>query len=195
MGNQTRTLLAAGYFVPVVYFANLLTVGALTPGFDHAVHMPSELGRDGAPFATLFNTGLIVVAVLSLIAAWGLWVGLRQVGKPWLLAVTTWLCLSASAIALAMAGLYPLPHPLHYGFGMSVAAIFIPLSGAIATRGPTQWMFLVSFAVPFIYLAAGFAGIANESNFGIWIRAVAGTNFLGLVALCRILHTQLRNQN
>jgi hypothetical protein len=41
-------------------------------------------------------------------------------------------------IAMTMSGLFPLPNPLHYGFGLFPAGLLAPLFGAMALRTAAQ---------------------------------------------------------
>ncbi|MEQ1865828.1 MAG: DUF998 domain-containing protein, partial [Micropepsaceae bacterium] len=67
--QRDRMLLAGGIAVPYIYFANLVIGGLLTPGFSHVTQMPSELGVAAAPYAALFNAGLIAVALTTFLGA------------------------------------------------------------------------------------------------------------------------------
>lgn len=186
-----RILLAAGVAIPFVYFANLFGVGAITPLFDHGSLLPSELGREGMPHALLFNTGLVVVGVLGLLASAGLFVGLRAVGGNLILSALTALSFVCFGIAMIMAGVFALPNPLHYGFNIILAGLFTPLLGALAFKGggAARWIVFAGFLAGFGALAinAGVGGIATRENFGWIARAHGFVAFSTIAFLCYAL--------
>lgn len=144
--KRVQLFLAAGVALPFIYFANLFGFGWLTPGFDQASQMPSELGIAGLPFAGLFNAGLIAVGVALLLAGIGLAIGLRKIGTHWVLAELTSLSVGLPGYAMVMAGLIPLPDPLHYGFNVAVAGALTPLLGGFAVgAGAARLVLLASF--------------------------------------------------
>ena len=193
--RREQILLAGGVAVPFIYFANLIVGGLLTPGYSHVSQMPSELGVATAPFAALFNAGLIAAAAATFSAAFGLYFGLRRLGAGLLLALATGVSLALSAGAMAMSGFFPLPNPLHYGFGLVLAGVFTPLFGALALRrvsgtGTERALLLSGFAASIAIVAAIFAAnfdlidFVNTSNAGLWVRAYALTGIPSVALLC-----------
>jgi hypothetical membrane protein len=181
-------LLIAGILIPVVYFANLFGVGAMTPFFDHGASPPSELGREGRSHAALFNAGLIVVGVLSVLAATGLFLGLRHISGGVILAGLTMLSMLAFGVSMLMAGAFPLPNPLHYGFNIILLALLTPLFGALALKGggADRWIVLAGFVAGLSLLAinAGVGGVASASNIGWIVRAHGAVAMLTFAYLC-----------
>lgn len=179
-----RLGLAAGVLLPFVYFVNLFGWAALTPGFDHASMMPSDAGRAGQPYAGPFNAGLIAVAALGLFAAVGLWFGFERIRAQMGFGSAAVLSLALGSFALGMAGAFPLPDPLHYGFGLNLATPFVPLFGAITVFDRARWVLLGCFAAQLLYPLAAIAGFVTDANVGLWIRAFAAVNFFALAVLC-----------
>ena len=190
--QRDQVLLAAGIVVPILYFANLIVGGLLTPGFSHVSQMPSELGVAAAPYAALFNAGLIAVGVATFMAALGLYFGLRRLGVGLPLVLLTSVSLALSAGAMAMSGVFPLPHPLHYGFGLVLAGVFTPLFGALALKdgGAVRVILLVGFVASIAIVGAIFAAnfglsdLVNQSNAGLWVRGYALTGIPSVALLC-----------
>jgi hypothetical membrane protein len=185
--NRARLLLGCGAAVPFIYFANLFVFGRLTPGFDHASQMPSELGVASVPFAALFNAGLIVVGVALVLGAVGLAIGLRKIGAHWVLAELTSLSVGLAGYAMAMAGLIPLPDPLHYGFNVIVAAALTPLLGAFAVgAGYARVVLLAAFAAIVAINAVTIAvdGAMTPANVGWWVRGLGLVVFSAIAYLC-----------
>lgn len=168
-------LLAAGIAIPFIYCATLFGVGAITPGFDHGSQLPSELGRDGAANALVFNAGLLAVGACALLASAGLWLGLRTVGTNIILALLTALPVACLGISMVMAGAFPLPNPLHYGFNIIAGMLLTGLFGALVLKGAARWIALAGFLAGLAALAlnAGVGGVATEANIGWIIRLQA----------------------
>lgn len=185
--KRERLFLAGGVAVPFVYFANLIGVGLLTPGFDQASQMPSELGAAGAPCAGLFNAGLIAVGIALAAAAIGLTLGLRKIGAHWILAALTGLSLALPAFAMTMAGLFPLPDPLHYGFNVLLAGAFTPLLGGVAVgAGHQRFVLFAAFAalVAINAVTISVDGAMTPSNVGLWVRGLGLVAFSSTAYLC-----------
>ena len=79
-----------------------------------------------------------------------------------------------------MAGVFPLPSPLHDGFGLSAAGVFAPLFGAFAlARALDRRWAVVTLLVAFVAVIVlflifnGLGGIATTANVGWWIRLAA----------------------
>jgi hypothetical protein len=91
-------------------------------------------------------------------------------------------------IAMTMSGLFPLPDPLHYGFGLFPAGLLAPLFGALALKngGVVRWIVLAAFAASAVLVALmfGVGGVVTESNLGYFSRAVALVAFPAMGLLC-----------
>lgn len=185
-----RSLLAGGVALSFVYFANLIAGGLLTPGFDYASQMPSELGVAGAPYAVLFNAGLIAVGVTAGLGAAGLFVGLRQIGAHAVLALLTAVSLGSVAFAMTMAGLFPLPDPLHYGFNVLLAGGLTPLLGALAVgAGRARFVLLAAFTalIAINAVASAVDDAMTPANVGLWVRGLALVSFSSTAYLCWVV--------
>lgn len=169
-------LLAAGVAIPFLYFATVFGVGAMTPSFDHGAQLPSELGRESMANALLFNAGLIAVGICGLLASLGLWLGLRG-GKAIsdILAFLVALSVACLGVSMVMAGAFPLPNPLHYGFNIIAGMLLTGLFAAFALKGGARWIALAGFVAGLgaLALSAGVGGIATEANIGWIIRLQA----------------------
>jgi|CXWL01.1.fsa_nt_gi hypothetical membrane protein len=182
-------LLAFGVAIPFLYFANLFGIGAITPGFDHATLLPSELGRDGMLNAALFNTGLIAVGVCGVLAAIGLFLALRQISGGVILASLTALCMLAFGVSMIVYGVFSLPDPRHYSPSLLIiASMLAPVFGAFALKpgGAARWILLLGFlaGIGMIALNAGIGGIANDNNIGWIVRAHGAVAFTTFAYLC-----------
>ena len=129
----SRALLACGVAMPAIYGLMLAVSCSLNPGFDLLRHEPSELGRAGAVYPLIYDTGMVATAAAGLLAAGALVVA-PGTGRGSVWNVCAGATILLSSLGLAMAGLFPLPNPLHYGFGLTTAAILTPLFGAASLR-------------------------------------------------------------
>ncbi|MGD9966160.1 MAG: DUF998 domain-containing protein [Hyphomonadaceae bacterium] len=185
---MVRVLLGAGVFVPIVYFVSQIAAMALNPGFDIATQQPSELGCCGAGSPIVANVGFLLTGVCALLGGAGLFLGLRKLGGNPILAALAGLGMILFGVAMTMSGLFPLPHPLHYGFGLFPAGLIAPLFGALALKNgdSVRWIVLLAFGLSaaLVVLMFGVGGVVAESNLGYFSRAVALVAFPAMALLC-----------
>lgn len=185
---MTRAFLATGVGVPVVYFASQIVAMALNPAFDIATQQPSELGCCGAHLPLMANVGFLLTGASAIAGGVGLFLGLRQVGGNVVLAALAGLGMLLFGVAMTMSGIFPLPNPLHYGFGLFPAGLLAPLFGALALKngGAARWIVLVSFALSAVLVALmfGVGGVVTEANLGYFSRGVALIAFPTIAFLC-----------
>ncbi|HDP94798.1 MAG TPA: DUF998 domain-containing protein [Candidatus Aminicenantes bacterium] len=121
-----RTMLNLGFAVPGVFWATLLISGRFYPGYNSARNLVSELGALDAPTRWIFNPGMLICAVLSVVFVLGL---VRAARQAELSTLPAWLLL-VHGVSLAGAALFPLPLPMHGQAGM--LAMLLPLSPLLA---------------------------------------------------------------
>jgi hypothetical membrane protein len=150
-----RILLGAGVALPFVYFGAQIAAMALNPGFDMATQQPSELGCCDAREPLIANVGFLVTGACGLLGGVGLGIGLRKLGGNLILAALAGLGMVLFGVAMTMSGLFPLPDPLHYGFGLFPAGLLAPLFGALAFKGggPARAIVLGAFALSAVLVA------------------------------------------
>lgn len=183
-----RALLLGGVAVPFLYFASQIAAVALNPGFDISSQQPSELGCCQAAMPAVANAGFITTGIAAMLGAFGLFAGLRHLGGNIIFAALAWLGLFLFGVAMTMSGVFPLPNPLHYGFGLTLAGILAPLFGALAFRGggAARWIIVLGFivSVVLLVLSMGIGGIASENNIGLIVRALSLVAFSTIAYLC-----------
>jgi hypothetical membrane protein len=189
--NSPRTLLLLGIAVPVLYFATLLIAAATWPSYSHVTRYASELGGPEAPFPAIFNVGIIAMGVTCILGSFGFGGALARLTEHRVSSVATAICLSLFGVSMIMGGAFPMPNPLHGGFGLAFALVPAPILMAVALRGsPSSGgmrLFLwVSFVLMAIVLAVmfGVGGLVTRANVGLWQRANALTMFpwIGIAA-------------
>ncbi|MBS7456217.1 DUF998 domain-containing protein [Coralloluteibacterium stylophorae] len=108
-------LLWAGIAAPLLFPVALLTVAALTPGYDHARHAIALLGSPGAAFAGAWNlAGLLLPGLLLVASAWALGAPLARDGVGSAGRIGLWM-LAFSGTAFAARGVLPFPADDAYG--------------------------------------------------------------------------------
>ncbi len=148
-----RSSLACAVAVPLAYFGAQVLGAAFYPGFSVLRDVASLLGSSSSSAPAVFNTAVYGVALVSLLAAPGLFAGVRAGLLPqlntakgmqgtarWRIVAATVIALLAAAcvlsfgLASAWAATYPLPDPRHnpgpLGVGM-FAAPFVALLCAV----------------------------------------------------------------
>ena len=132
---RSSKLLWAGAAMPLVYLAALALGATLFPGYRVLEDQPSILGGADATRPFAFNTGLGLTGAMGVAGAIGIAAALQAIGRNRIVAVMgslTGLSLLLASVGLAMAGIFPLPSPLHYGFGLATFGALTPLLGAVA---------------------------------------------------------------
>lgn len=137
-------LLTAGVAMPALYGTAMIACLLLNPDFPWLTQAPSDLGRAEMPFHWLYNLGLMITGVCGLLAAIGLLKKTRRRNAFWARASSA--ALALASVGLALAGAFPLPDPLHYGFGLTLAGLTVPLLGGIhlyksGWKGPAVILF------------------------------------------------------
>jgi hypothetical protein len=120
-----------------------------------------------------------------------LFLGLTKLGAHWALAAATGVSLAMSGAAMAMAGLFPLPDPLHYGFNLLIGGVLTPLFGAFAlaaVRDAAQVravLFGAFAAIVGLRLVVSLVpGMADATTVGFWVRGFGLLWFSTLAYLC-----------
>ncbi|MBP6012465.1 MAG: DUF998 domain-containing protein [Alphaproteobacteria bacterium] len=192
----TRALLAAGVALPVVYFASQIAAMVLNPSFDIATQQPSELGCCGVHHPIVANVGFLITGACAVAGGVGIFIGLRRLGGNVVLAALAGLGMIMFGVAMTMSGAFPLPDPLHYGFGLFPTGLLAPLFGALALKGApaARWMILGSFVVTagLVAVMFGVGGVIAESNLGYFSRAVALIAFPTIAYLCWTVSVRLK---
>jgi len=173
---MARKLLTAGMLMPGLYFAGLTMAAALNSDFAPLKDAPSVLGAEGVPRAYIFNTTLLGTAALGVAGAVGLAATFRA--RAPVSGTIAALALFLASAGLAMSGFFPLPNPLHYGFGLSTAGALIPPVGAISL-----WRAGGGAATPLLLLAL-FAGIAASVMMQAPPLVAGALMFAAIAVLC-----------
>ncbi len=125
--------------MPLVYLATLTLGVALFPGYRVLEDQPSILGGPDAAQPAAFNAGLVLTGAMGVAGAIGIAAAVQAIARNPVVALMgglAGLSLLLASVGLAMAGVFPLPSPLHYGFGLATFGALTPLLGAVALWRP-----------------------------------------------------------
>ncbi len=129
---RTRSLLALGSVIPVIFWGTLFVCGYVMGDYNHLTRLVSELGAMGTRTQYMFMAGMLACAALSAVFVIGLHKACRERGIS---AFPAWIILSFS-ISLFGAAIFPLPLRLHLWAGMpSILLFFSPLAALILWPG------------------------------------------------------------
>ena len=187
-------LLKLGVLVPVIYYGVLLVGGYLTPGYNHFTQYASELGMAGKPAAQIFNYGILAAGGCAIAAALGVLIGMKSLGANILWALLAAICLAAWGVGMVFGGLYPMPNPLHNGYGLGLALspaalfMFLGLSGRSDLGGVKSLLilsFLAMVGLTLVMFNVGGFDLVKVSNVGLWQRgySLATIPWIGLACL------------
>ena len=115
--------LYAGIAVPFFYYGIQLLAAPYLPGFSLVSTTASELGSDLSRFRSIFNIGIMILGVVTLIASVSFLLAFRRLGIHPLLAWTASLAVAMSGVQNLWAGCFPIPDPRHAGY----PAFIIPM--------------------------------------------------------------------
>ena len=167
----------AGVAVPVLYFGSVLAAAPFYPGFSFVRQFASELGAEGAPHPYILNTGLVGVGLAGILAGRSFWRTLLELGARPIAARWTGLLIAMFGVAIVMAGLFPHPSLLHWGFGLSIPFVVAPTVLAFGLRHRPE-------ATPLRrYLLA-----TNAMMIVLFIATLAAAHS-PIVGLCQLLYT------
>jgi hypothetical membrane protein len=191
-----KALLWAGVAAPIIYFGTQIAAIALNPSFNFAEQQPSELGVAAMRLPTVANAGFITSGIAFALGGLGLFAGLRGIGGNTIIAALAGLTLAILGFAIAMSGLFPLPNPLHYAFGLYPVGILPPLFVALGYKngGVARWIALAGFLLCVaIFAAASLGGMATEDNVGLFTRAISIVLFVTIAYVCWSLTRRLKS--
>lgn len=163
--------------VPILYFGTLLVAAATWPGYSHVTQYASELGSAAAPRPAVFNSGIVGMGVVCVFAAVGVFLAAMHAGGRLVWTALGSLCIALFGVSMVMGGMFPMPNPLHGGFGLGFAQILAPLFLALGLRGREGLGGLVAVLwASFLFMTAtmvvmmGVGHLVTRANVGLWQR-------------------------
>lgn len=187
-----KILLGCGAAASVLYFATLIGASLTWPGYSHVTQYASELGSAAAPHPAIFNLGILATGALAVLGGLGLVWHFAAAGRL-VSGAFAGAALAAWGAGMIFGGLYPMPNPLHNGFGLVFGGLLLPVMLMIALRGRASG---VVYALLGLWLAAMIATLAvmfgvgelvTSRNVGLWQRAFALALIPGIGVSCVFL--------
>ena len=130
----TVTTLSSAVLIPIVYYGIQIVGAACNPGYSFIHQVASELGSNRAARPMIFNIGIMVQGILTLIASFGFLRTTLRLGVNPTLSLLIFLALVTNGIQMLWAGHYPIPSPRHAGqLPFKIAMVLLPilLTGAL----------------------------------------------------------------
>ena len=197
--------LRAGIAIPILYFGTVIVSSLFYPGYNHVRQYASELGSAEAPLPMLFNGGILLTGIASLVAAPGFVAALRRLRGNAVLAWLLAIILALFGVSMIMGGLFPMPDPRHGGFGLGLGVHAGPalLAAALWRREDARLLrgFLLVTTVLVVAMFAimmGVGGLVTRANVGVFQRVYALTLFpwmgIGSWALLRRVSSRAEGQ-
>ena len=175
----------------LLYFGNLLVLGALQPGYSHMRQFASELGMADAANPRVFGAMSVLTGAVFFVTAFGVYRATKRLTERSALSAVIGIFIALFGVNLIFAGLFPLPNPLHSAFGVALFTFMVPWLIAWAFwRFPSarfmSWtqIFTAFVIIGTAVLQTGLAGGVDDSNIGMFQRIAAGIFFVWLVATC-----------
>ncbi len=192
-----RIMLEAGTAGALLYFLTLIGASLTWPGYSHVTQYASELGSAAAPHPQIFNIGIITTGTLGVAGGLGVMLYFAGMGR-WLSGGLAGLALAAWGTGMIFGGLYPMPNPLHNGFGLVMGVMAAPLFLMVALRGRAGTMFHLLLIAWFAAMAAliaimfGAGSLVTTQNVGLWQRGLALAMIPGIGFTCAALAGRLK---
>lgn len=200
-----RAFLIVGVAAPLLALAAVLTAVAAHPNYDHARQYLSELGAPGAPASIVFNGGVLIAGLMTILAGVGFGLGIMALSKARAAGLMTALAFVLAGIGLVIGGAVPYPEQLHneamnLGLGIQLAPLLILWGLWTRKDMPRLKIFLAAvFGVMAVLTVLTkhllWPGTVNDANVGWWERGYAFVlvGWVGVAAF--VLERRLKSEN
>ena len=177
-----RLSLYSAVATPVIYYGTLIAASLLYPGYSHVTQYASELGSAQATHPAIFNTGIFIAGITAILGSAGLSSALTEASGRRVLSILTGIAVALYGIGLLFGSLFPMPNPLHGGFGAGFAIHLGPIVALAALWGRPNWRGLRAFlainSVAMLIMLAimmGIGELVTTKNVGIFQRGYSLT--------------------
>jgi hypothetical membrane protein len=144
--------------IPFIYYGIQILCASYNPGYSFIHQVASELGSNRAARPMLFNIGIMVQGVLTLIASFGFLRATLRLGVNPTISLLIFLALATNGIQMLWAGHFPLPNPRHAGqLPFKIAMVLLPIlltaalwqgSGAVLKAYLVATLLLLAAMIP-----------------------------------------------
>lgn len=157
--SKEQIFLRAGAVSWIIYLLTFFVIAAMTPGYSHIADIISELGRNEVPYHEILNAVTILYGFLILLSGLGLFYSVKRFTGKNSLAIIIGILVAVFGTSIIFAGLFPMPDPLHNGYGMGTVQFVIPIFLAVAfwktdgsrTFAISHIVFFIIFILVIIY--------------------------------------------
>ncbi|MGI9516880.1 MAG: DUF998 domain-containing protein, partial [Pirellulaceae bacterium] len=147
------------------------------PGYSHVTQYARELGSAKASGPMIFNGGISITGVASVVVGFGFYGALISMGSNRALSALLGLSVILLGASAIMAGVFPMPDPRHGAFGMGMGIHLSPMFLALALHSDSRfrgltiylWVTFVLMLVFFVIMM-GVGGLVTTSNVGVFQR-------------------------
>ncbi|MEO8466863.1 MAG: DUF998 domain-containing protein [Gammaproteobacteria bacterium] len=193
-----RKLFASSVVLAVLYFSEVLILGALQPGYSHMHQAASELGMASAAHPQLFAIWVLAQAAVFLAAGPLFYQSVARATGRRKLAVAIGLFVAFFGVNCIFIAAFPLPDIRHSGYGIALFTFFVPWLIASAfwnvssARGACYVQLVATPVLIFLaLLQPGVAGFVDATNLGLFQRIGAGS-FYGWLILSSLWLDRVR---
>jgi len=184
MGEATMLaslLLRIGALGPLVLYGVIVAGGFMTPDYNHMTQDVSDLGRDGAPAAQIFNYGVMAAGAAMILGGLGLFLGMRRLGGGVVMPLLAAIAIGLFGVSFIIGGMHPLPDPMHGAYRLGYAGVAAPLLGFLALGDRSELsgaktLAIISFIAAAVLVAlmmnVGGFNLMKESDAGLWQRGL-----------------------
>jgi hypothetical membrane protein len=121
----TLAALGAAVLIPFIYYGVQILCAIYNPGYSFIRQVASEFGSSNAARPMLFNIGITIQGIITLIASIGFLLATLRLGVNPTLSLLIFLALATNGIQMIWAGHFPLPDRRHAGQPPFVIAMFL----------------------------------------------------------------------
>ncbi|WP_165232107.1 DUF998 domain-containing protein [Aquisphaera insulae] len=151
----TLRALWLGIAIPFLYYGIQAAAAPFFPGFSFVGTTASELGSDRSGHPVIFNLGIMVQGVATLVAAFGFLLAFERLGINRLFAWPTSLAIAMNGVQTLWAGYFPMPDPRHGGHPVFLVFMLAqPILLAVSMRPLVDWRLRAYFLANLVLLAA-----------------------------------------
>jgi len=174
-------LLRLGALGPLILYGVIVAGGFMSPGYNHMTQSVSDLGQAGASTATMFNYGLMAAGGAVILGGLGFLLGMRRLGGGLLMPLLAAVAIGLYGASLLMAGMHPMPDPMHDAYNLAYAGVAAPLLAFLALGDRSELSgaktlavisFLAAAAILGITMNVGGFNLVHPTDAGLWERGL-----------------------
>ncbi|MFD2170516.1 DUF998 domain-containing protein [Tumebacillus lipolyticus] len=199
--SGTEAMLRFGLMIPILYFGIPVIAAPFYPGYSFIRNTASDLGSNHAVYPMPVNVAIILLGVVTLIAALGFLRAFLRLGTRPYLAWIVSLAVCSAGLGTLLSGIFPSPDPRHGGGILGVGTFLLPIIFAIALWKQSDSRLLKGYFVGNILLfvamipvMSGMVEIDKSMIRGLLQRILAFTAYTPIGVGAYMLQKRLRSK-